>query len=300
MIRYPFILFQNLGIFEKLSLYIMPIHYYYPSPDLDVIRRDPRWDLRPKEIAGIDLNEDYQLKLLQLEFPKYVNEYDFPLEKKDIGKTNAFYFNNHMFANTDAEVYYCMIRTFKPNIIIEVGGGRSTQICLTASEKNYEIYKIEKQIFVIEPYPNRKILIPMTKGSITLIESKVEEIDLDFFQQLHKNDILFIDSSHVIRSGGDVNYLILEVLPILNPGVLVHIHDIRLPYEISKRDILKGTFFTEQYLLQAFLIGNENYEILWGTNFMSEKFETDVGKVFRSSFGGKYIGGSFWIRRKDK
>ncbi len=138
----------------------------------------------------------------------------------------------------------------------------------------------------------------MSRESITLIEKKVEEVDLSFFQQLHENDILFIDSSHVVKSGGDVNFLYLQILPNLNPGVVVHIHDIALPYEYFKRFIIDNNwFFTEQYLLQAFLIGNRDFEILWGSKFMSKKHTTDVGRVFRSSNGGKYTGSSFWIRR---
>jgi hypothetical protein len=128
----------------------------------------------------------------------------------------------------------------------------------------------------------------------------VQDIGFDFFQQLNKNDILFIDSSHVVKSGGDVNYLFLEVLPRLNPGVIVHIHDIRIPCEVPKLFILDQTrFFTEQYLLQAFLIGNKDFEILWGTCFMTKKFPEKISSVFRSSGRGTYAGGSFWIRRKS-
>ena len=289
-----------MGIFKKFGLYVMPIHYYYPIPDIDKIERDLCWDSNPKKIPGVDLNVDYQLRLLQVEFPKYVHEYSFPLEKSDVGNTNEFYFNNHMFANTDAEVYYCMIRHFKPGTVIEVGGGRSTQICCEASKKNFKINKKKTKIFVIEPYPNLKILNTLCKDSRELIETKVEDIGHNYFQQLHENDILFIDSSHVVRSGGDVNYLFLEILPILNPGVIVHIHDIRLPYEVSKNNVMNGTFWTEQYLLQAFLIGNKDYEVLWGTHLMSKQFTMDVGKVFRSSYGGKYAGSSFWIRRVSR
>ena len=142
VIRYPFFLLQRLGILKKLGLYVIPIHYNYPIPDLDIIKDDSSWDSKPKRIYGIDLNQDGQLKLLRNEFPKYVNEYDFPMEKCDVENKNNFYFNNHMFANTDAEVYYCMIRYFKPRVIIEVGGGRSTQICYEASKKNFETDKI--------------------------------------------------------------------------------------------------------------------------------------------------------------
>ena len=122
-LRYLFFALQKAGVFNKLGLYLMPIHYYHPVPDLKRIKADSSWDLRPRRIHGVDLNEESQLRLLKTEFPKYVDEYDFPMERIDVGNAAAFYFNNHMFANTDAEAYYCMIRHFKPRVIIEVGGG---------------------------------------------------------------------------------------------------------------------------------------------------------------------------------
>lgn len=301
MFRYSLILLQKIGAFKGLGLYMMPIHYYSPIPDLDKIRGDPRWGIEPKEMPGIDLNEDQQLKLLNVEFPKYVNEYDFPLEKGDVKNPNLFYFNNHMFANTDAEVYYCMIRHFKPNRIIEVGAGRSTQICCAAVEKNSEEDKIKAQVCIIEPYPNEKILSPLEKKIECLIKSKVQDIGFDFFTKLKENDIFFIDSSHVVKSAGDVNYLFLEVLPRLNPGVVIHTHDIWFPYEVSKGFIVEQSkFFTEQYLLQAFLINNKDFKVLWGTYFMTKGFPKKISSVFRSSGGGKYAGGSFWIQRISK
>jgi len=301
MIRRLLLALQKVGIFKRMGLYIMPIHYYCPIPDLDKINKDPDWDLRPKQIPGIDLNENFQLWLLKNEFPKYVYEYDFPLKRSDIKKPGEFYFDNHMFANTDAEVYYCMIRYFKPRIVVEVGGGRSTQICYEASQKSLKLHNTKTNIFVIEPFPNREILIPMSKDSIHLMKNKVENIDTDFFSQLNENDILFIDSTHVIKSGGDVNYLFLDILPRLKPGVVVHIHDIRLPYEVKKTDIIDcGLFFTEEYMLRAFLIGNREFEVLWGTYFMAQKYSEKIASTFRTSNHGKYAGGSFWIRRKKE
>jgi hypothetical protein len=133
---------------------------------------------------------------------------------------------------------------------------------------------------------------PLQKELNRLIETKVQELDCDFFQQLNENDILFIDSSHVVKSAGDINYLFLRALPRLTSGVLVHIHDIRIPYEVPKLFILdQARFFTEQYLLHAFLIGNRDYEILWATYFMTRKFPEKISSVFRSSGGGKYAGG---------
>ncbi len=204
-----------------------------------------------------------------------------------------------MFANTDAEVYYCMIRYLKPRKIIEVGAGRSTQICCAAVEKNSKDSGFKVEIDIIDPYPNKKLIDPLKKRLNHVFESKVQKVDRDLFLQLSENDILFIDSSHIVKSGGDVNYLFLEVLPQLRPGVVAHVHDIRIPYEVPKLFILdQSRFFTEQYLLQAFLIGNKEFQVLWGTCFMTNAFPEKIARVFRTSNGGRYAGGSFWIRRK--
>ncbi len=299
VIRKLILLGQIARLFEKIGIWVLPIHFYTPIPELELIRKDHNWDSRIHDLPGIDLNVKDQLKLLEFEFPKYVGEYNYPLTKPQNSNPDSFYFNNGMFANTDAEVYYCMIRHFKPRRIIEVGAGRSTQICCAAVNKNSEKDGIKAEINVIEPYPNKKILNPLDKKLERLIESRVQDIGFDFFQQLNKNDILFIDSSHVVKSGGDVNYLFLEIIPRLNPEVIVQIHDIRLPYEVPKLFIIdQARFFTEQYLLQAFLIGNKDFEILWGTCFMTKKFPEKIASIFRSSGGGTYAGGSFWIQRK--
>jgi Methyltransferase domain len=125
----------------------------------------------------------------------------------------------------------------------------------------------------------------------------VEDIDLEFFSQLHSGDILFIDSSHTVRIGGDVNYLFLEVLPRLKPGVIVHVHDIFFPFDY-RRDWVTDEFrfWSEQYLLQAFLTFNSTFEVLMANNYLSHYYEDAVKTAFPSltSWGG----GSFWMRRK--
>lgn len=285
--------------YEKIGVWVIPYHFYSSIPELERIKEDVSWESRISDIAGINLNVNHQLKLLEFEFPKYVGEYNYSLDKPIVGDQNSFYFNNHMFANTDAEVYYCLIRHFKPQKVVEVGAGRSTQICCAAVEKNSKEDKIQAQIYAIEPYPNKKIIGTLEKKLERLIKSKVQDVEIDFFAKLGANDILFIDSSHVVKSAGDVNYLFLEVLPRLNLGVVVHVHDIRIPYEVPKLFILERSwFFTEQYLLQAFLIGNKDFEVIWGTYLMTKMFPEKISSTFRSSNGGKYAGGSFWIRRR--
>lgn len=153
------------------------------------------------------------------------------------------------------------------------------------------------ELVAVDPYPV-EILKKRILGLSRLIEKGVQELDLSEFIRLKENDILFIDSTHVVRIGGDVVYLYLEVLPRLNKGVLVHFHDIFLPLEYPKDWVLKQhRFWNEQYLLQAFLIFNDCFEVVWAGSYMNLKHPDKFEATFRSYRKGETFPGSFWIRR---
>ena len=123
---------------------------------------------------------------------------------------------------------------------------------------------------------------------------------MDFFLQLQHNDILFIDSTHVIKIGGEVNYLFLEVLPRLNKGVIVHVHDIFLPFEYPKEWVIqRHRFWTEQHLLHAFLICNNCFEVLWAGNYLCTKYPEKLRTLFPSYNLESISPGSFYIRKKE-
>jgi len=155
----------------------------------------------------------------------------------------------------------------------------------------------ECELVAIEPYPN-DILKAGFPGLSKLIPKKVQDIPLSEFKKLSENDILFIDSSHVLKIGSDVQYEYLEILPRLNKGVIVHAHDIFLPAEYPKEWILKDyRFWTEQYLLQAFLSFNDSFEVLWGGSYMHLRHPDKLEEAFSSYKRDERWPGSFWIRR---
>jgi hypothetical protein len=198
-----------------------------------------------------------------------------------------------MFDGTDALVAYCMIRNFKPRLIIEVGSGFSSLVLGQAAAKNGS-----SGLICIEPYP-RDFLRKGVPSLQLLIEKSVQDIDLEFFSQLESGDVLFIDSSHTVKIGGDVNYLFLEVLPRLKPGVIVHVHDIFLPFDYRRDWVLdEFRFWTEQYLLQAFLMFNTEFEVIMANSYLSHYHKDDLKAAFPdlASWGG----GSFWMRRKPR
>lgn len=160
----------------------------------------------------------------------------------------------------EAQALHAIIRYFKPKNIIEVGSGVSTYCNLAALKINWEETGIDSSLSCIEPYPSNSL---KKLSGVELLINKVQDVPLKFFNKLTENDLLFIDSSHTVKPGGDVNYIILEILPRLRKGVIVHFHDIYFPYDYQ-RDVLQ-TFYhwAETSLLRAFLIYNEKAGIIF-------------------------------------
>jgi len=276
-------------LWEKEDVHITPVHFYSPNPDTRALP-DELWE-RQSTMVGVELNEAAQLELLRDVFPLYRTEYDlFPSAPTEV--PHEFHFNNGMFDGTDALALYCLIRHFRPKTIIEVGAGFSSRISAVAALRNGDT-----QLICIEPFPP-PLFEEGFPGLTRLIREPVQQVGLSLFEQLAENDILFIDSSHVVKCGSDVTYLYLEVLPRLRPGVMIHIHDVFLPGEMPK-ELLKdlGLFWNEQYLLRAFLTFNSEFEVLFAGAYMGDHREAEMRATFPHAkpFWG---GGSFWIRRK--
>jgi hypothetical protein len=277
-------------VWERHGFHVTPVHFYQPIPDTQSLP-ESLWN-RPSELVGIDMNDAMQLDLLRNHFPKFRHEYDqFPTEPT--GESGRFHFSNGFFDGTDALVAYCMIRHFQPRLIIEVGSGFSSLVAAEAIAKNNN-----SALICVEPFPV-DFLRQGFPGLHSLIEKKVQDINLEFFSQLESADILFIDSSHTVKIGGDVNYLFLEVLPRLKPGVIVHVHDIFLPFEYRRDWVMEEfRFWTEQYLLQAFLSFNSEFEVLMANSYVAHRYMKDLKATFMNS--PWWGGGSFWMRRKGQ
>ncbi len=275
-------------LWERHGFHVTPVHFYQPIPNTQSLP-ETLWN-QASELVGIDMNDPMQLDLLRNHFPKFRGEYDqFSAEPTD--SPVRFHLNNGLFDGTDALVAYCMIRHFQPRLIIEVGSGFSSLVAAEAIAKNKG-----SALICIEPFP-MDFLRKGVLGLHSLIEKKVEDVDLEFFSQLCSGDILFIDSSHTVRIGGDVNYLFLEVLPRLKAGVIVHVHDIFFPFDYRRDWVMDELrFWAEQYLLQAFLTFNSQFEVLMANAYLGHRHMEDLKRTFANS--PWWGGGSFWMRRR--
>lgn len=266
-------------------------HFYSPIANPEDIRgrQDDIWNGQDF-MSGIDMNVAYQLELLSLLRPHLV-AIDYPVDQP-LDQVGYFY-GNDQYPILDAEFLYAALLHFRPRAMIEVGSGFSS---LIVADVNRRLLGRQLEFSCIEPYP-RQFLVDGVDGITGLLQQKVEEVPLSFFERLNEGDILFIDSSHVSKVGSDVNYLFFEVLPRLKKGVMVHIHDIFLPDEYPKNWVIEqGRNWNEQYLLRAFLQFNSDWEVMWAANFMGTRHMAAVQATFPRypELGG---GGSFWIRR---
>lgn len=284
---------KRFEFWQRAGLHVIPNHYYQPIPDTAKLKNEI-WE-KESALVGIEFNSQGQLTLLDRLTSRYKNEYDqFPLEPT--GTPYQYYRRNSFFKTIDAAMLYCLVREFKPQRVLEIGSGNSTYVCAQAIRENQKEGH-ECELIAVEPYPN-DVLKAGFPGLSRLLPIPIQEISLSEFERLGPNDILFIDSSHVLKIGGDVQYLFLEILPRLKPGVLVHFHEIFLPREYPREwivDLHVRQFWTEQYLLQAFLTFNECYEVMWAGQAMHAAHPDLLKAAFGPYEWDETM--SFWIRR---
>ena len=279
-----------------MSVGVLPVidHYYQPLINPAKHLSSPLKNART--LPGIDWNASGQLALLS-KFDFQHELMSIPAEKSSAAE-HEYYYNNHSFCPGDGEFLYNIIRSIKPGKIIEIGCGYSTMMAVRAHHKNSEEDASKKcQHICIEPYE-----MPwLEKLDVSVIRKKVEDVEKSLFTSLQKDDILFIDSSHIIRPQGDVLFEFLEILPILNPEVIVHVHDVFSPHDYPKEWIIDNhTLWNEQYLLEAFLSHNTKFRIIGALNYLKHEFPGEFNAACPNS--GKASDdepGSFWMIKNN-
>jgi predicted O-methyltransferase YrrM len=267
-----------------------PGHFYSPLPSsAEIADAFARGGFGPP-FPAIDLNEAGQFARLE-RLAEFYREQPFP-ERATPGR--RFYLDNPSYGHYDALVLYGILREARPRRVIEVGSGFSSAAMLDTNElalnRSVEFTFIDPDMTRL-----RALLRPEDATQVTLIEKRVQDVPLEAFTKLESNDVLFIDSSHVSKIGSDVNRLFFDVLPVLAPGVLIHIHDVAGNLEYPRDWLDEGRAWNEQYLLRAFLMHNPAYRIELFTAWLwNVKHEFIRGHMPLCARGG---GGQMWLRK---
>ena len=272
--------------------------YYSPLVSVPRLRSSfARWN-RPSALHGIE----YDVEKMKSEFSdllsRYLDEFSLIPPYAALQKTGF----GPGYTAIDALTLYMMVRHLKPRRYIEVGSGLSTFYCSLAAERNAaECYPLE--ITCIEPHPFEKL---RTIPGIKVLEMEVQDAATSLFQQLRENDILFIDSSHVLKIDGDVPFLYLEVLPNLHTGVVTHIHDVPFPYNIPYPPQLWvlgqewPMLWNEAMVLQALLCFNDKFKITMSTpliRYYDESFLKSRIPFYETLEQNPNTFSSIWLKR---
>lgn len=256
-------------ILSKVGVIPIVDHYYEP------FYFGKEFNKRRRTISHLEINIDKQLVLLN-KFRVFSNEMKkFPVKKSS--EEHTFFYDNNTFSYGDADLYYSLIRYYKPNVVCEIGSGFSTLVAYQAISKNKEEGQATSELLCIEPYENEWL----EDLGLEIVRKKIEDIDINTFERLKSGDILFIDSSHVIKPGGDVLREVFDILPSLNEGVFIHFHDIFLPYYYPDKWMNEEyRLWNEQYLVEAFLTYNHKFEVVAALNWLICDKPKELQEIF--------------------
>jgi hypothetical protein len=266
-------------------------HFYSPVVDAAAIAREAGrvWPEQP-EVLGLDFDDRSHVALLTDAFPRFLPQFDYPAVT-DRSQPARYCLDNPQFAWLDARALFVMLRTLRPARMIEVGCGHSS---LLTADVNTRWLAGGMEFTCIEPYPPAFLGQPIA-GITRLLPQRVQDVPLAEFARLGAGDVLFIDSSHVAKTGSDVNHLYFEVVPRLQPGVVIHIHDIFLPDDYPKDWVLKERrSWNEQYLVRALLMWSKGLEVVFGCSYAMRRHTELVARALGGTVMG---GGSLWLRR---
>lgn len=273
-----------------------PGHYHDPIPNEEEIER--HYAALTDEIKDINFDFQNQQEILDSFLPFYK---EMPWDFQDDNKNQEFRYKNKdsYYRYSDAVFLYLIMRKYQPKRIIEVGSGFSSAIMLDTNDLFFNDNRIH--FTFIEPNPQDRLdgLIHSEDRKNCKIDiQKVQDVNLEIYRELQENDILFIDSSHVSKAGSDLNFILFNILPILNKGVIIHFHDIFYPFDYPKDWLTEERFYwSECYLLRAFLMNNEAYKITF-FNSAAHKFQADfLSKEMPEVMIDHIHCGALWIQK---
>jgi hypothetical protein len=269
-------------------------HFYSPVVDPDELRlREQQiWPANP-ECPGVDFNANSHETILREWFPRHMHKFNYAKHLPETANLTDFYICNSEFTWLDCRALFVFLTELKPRRFIEIGSGFST---LLTAHVNRTFLNNSMDFVCIEPFP-RPFLKNRIEGISEFMEQQVQDVEFDVFDKLEAGDILFIDSSHVVKTGSDAQHIYLKILPRLKSGVIVHIHDIFLPNDYLKQwAIDENRSWNEQYIVQAMLAFSSRWEIMFGCSFAFHAKLDLVISALNHPKGHGFGGGSLWIK----
>jgi hypothetical protein len=269
-----------------------PGHFYSPLPDIDDVSNVYQNIDKSRSLIGIEIKDEEQIELLK-QFQKYVSIIPFGDGFKK-NETRYFFNGDEWYSYGDAIILFCMINHFKPKRLIEVGSGYSSLVSLDTCE----LSNLNTKITFIEPFPDLLLsLLPdRDNPEKFLLRKGIQKVNLSLFDELNSGDVLFVDSSHVVKFASDVLFILTEVLPRLKSGVIIHFHDIFWPFEYPLDWLERGYAWNEVYFLKVILMNNNNYEILYFNDYMGQ-MHNDLVKQYMP-LALKNHGCGIWLKKK--
>lgn len=273
---------------QAVGVNLVPVNFYSNVPSVAEIEDSFEYKGdAPPYLDSKAFDEQRLRTTLEMLIP-YAVDFNPDIDGDEATCANGFFWKNSQFSWSDAMAYHAFLRALQPANVVEIGGGFSSLIARQALQLNGR-----GKVTCIEPFP-RPFL--RDQPDIALRQKPIQDVSSDDLNAiLQDGDVLFIDSTHTVKSGSDCLHIYLRLLPKLERNVYIHVHDIFLPFAMPKEWLLrKRIFWTEQYLLLAWLLGNPNAKLIYGSNYHSH-FNTELlDRLMRGRYGAG--GSSVWIK----
>jgi hypothetical protein len=279
-------------VLRRLGYHLVRANYYSPIPDVESLA--PELWTEPAPMPGVDFDLDAQLGYLREELAPYLREFSPPADPP--GDELGFHHANPYYGSLDADLLYAMVRRHRPPRIVELGSGYTTLVIAGARKRNNaEGTPARHEVF--DPFPSD--LLHRVRAGIALHAQAAVDVPLEVLLSLQRGEMLVIDTTHTVKPGGEVTRLILEVLPRLAAGVIVHIHDFFRPFEYPRVLFERyGVFWQEHYLVQALLIGSGDWEILCANHALA-RLRLPEAQELVPQLTPEHAPSALWIRRRN-
>jgi predicted O-methyltransferase YrrM len=269
-------------------------HYFSPVPNtrrLALRRFRLRvWPPEPHPTPGIEWRGDAQLALCKT----FAEQEPLAFPPEPTGDEQEYFRSNQLYPALDAWILQALLRDLRPRRLIEVGAGYSS---LVAARVNRELLDGRMRFTSIDPHP-APFVRDLVPGLSDLRAEEVQDSPLSLFAELDAGDVLFVDTSHTVKTDGEVPWIYNQILPALRPGVVVHLHDVFLPGDYPQDWVLEGRAWNELYLVRAFLVFNAGFEILFGAQWMMQNHWDALAEAFPDlTRDESRLASSLWIRR---